>query len=303
MEKIAYLMLVHNDSEHLVRLINKLNYEADFYVHIDGKVSVEIFKSALSEMPNVYFISERFPVFWGGFNMIQATNALLESACASSIKYKRLVLLSGADYPLVANSKIHSFFENHRNEEFIRGFNVTESNIPQYLNQIQKFHMMDKIFITPFITKVIKKITSSILYKSPYIKAKNGDFDVYFGSQWWAITPQCAKEMLYIIKENKEIDRYFKHSFAPDEKYFHTVFFNSTFRNKNVDGGPGIFEERGTWRWANLHHIDPSLNKWYSVKDADEVFTSTKLFIRKVNTEFSHELLKKIDDRTKEEIL
>lgn len=292
MGKIAYLILAHSDAEHFKRLVNRLNYNCDFYVHVDKKTDITLYKNKVISNSNVYFLENRFKVYWGGFNMIKATKELLNKALISPIDYQRYVLLSGADYPLVSNEKIHAFFEQNKNIEFLRGFNIRKSNSKNYLNQIKCFYFMDT---NKFLARAIKKLTTYIQLKKPYIKTRNGIFDVYFGSQWWAITQNCARECLEIARNNKEIDKYFKYSFSPDEKYFHTLFFNSSFKEKNIDNGAGIFTERGTWRWANIHHIHPSLSKWYSDEDLNEVFLSKKIFIRKVCTSKSTKLLNLID--------
>ncbi|MFE0299521.1 beta-1,6-N-acetylglucosaminyltransferase [Priestia megaterium] len=305
MKKIAYLLLVHDNPLHLKRLVNTLDLYADFYIHVDSKSDISDFKNEFRSKKNVYFVQKRFPVFWGGFNMIEATKELLRSATLSRTIYKRLVLLSGVDYPLISNKKIHEFFHENNTIEYIRGFDVTNSENRHYLKQIKKYYLMDMPIPSPLINRVLKKLFQLTIglfnFKKPFIKIKNKKFDVFFGSQWWAITPECANEMLRIIDENKDIDHYFKYSFAPDEKYFHTVFFNSSFRDRTLENGPGVFSERGTWRWANIHHIHPSLSKWYSVSDCDEVFASKKLFIRKVNTANSEKLLDIIDKQIQQE--
>lgn len=86
-----------------------LNDKADFYVHIDKKTSQSPFQSEVSQLSNVHFSEERYPVFWAGFNVIKATIALLHLCISSGKQYKKIVLLSGSDYPLVSNADIHAF--------------------------------------------------------------------------------------------------------------------------------------------------------------------------------------------------
>lgn len=296
MKKIAYLLLVHNDPEQLKRLVHKLNYHADFYIHIDKKVDQKVYKKILNGMNNVFFVENRFPVYWAGFNMIEATKSLIRETEDNRHLYKRCILLSGNDYPITSNEKIHEFFEINSNIEFIRGFNVTQSNSKQYLNHIKRYHLRDSFKNINIISKLIQKLVSFFPAKPSYILLRNGlVFDVFFGSQWWALTPKCIKEIIEIADKYPEIDNYFRYSFSPDEKYFHSLFFNSSFKNNNIDKGVGNYKGIGTYKWSNIHLIHPSLSKWYKYKDREEVLESEKLFLRKVNSSESNELLDFLD--------
>jgi hypothetical protein len=46
---------------------------------------------------------------------------------------------------------------------------------------------------------------------------------------------------------------------------------------------------------ANLHLIDPTLAKWFTIADREEVARSDRYFLRKVRTGASDELLDYID--------
>ena len=46
---------------------------------------------------------------------------------------------------------------------------------------------------------------------------------------------------------------------------------------------------------ANIHFIDPSMNKWFDERDIDQIKESEKLFVRKVKSDYSDKLLNRID--------
>lgn len=292
--KIAYLVLAHTDNKHLLRLINALDNNADFYIHIDKKSDLKYFKNIFEDRKNIFFVEKRYEISWGGFNMVLATKALMENALKRSMSYSHLVLLSGLDFPIKPVNYINEFLDN--DIEFIRAFNITETNNYHYNNQIEHYWFMD--IRRNIIGKIIYKLFYYIIFplkKKTYIKFKDKELDVFFGSQWWALTPNCAKYILDYTKLNPEIDRYFKYSFSPDEKYFHTVVFNSIYKKK-TNNGVEAFQKRGTYLWANLHIIDKSLSKYYKEDDIELIRESEKLFVRKVSSEESLELIKLIED-------
>nr|WP_279615632.1 beta-1,6-N-acetylglucosaminyltransferase [Paenibacillus lactis] len=299
-------MLAHNDCKHFGRLVRMLNDKADFYVHIDKKTSQSPFQSEVSQLSNVHFSEERYPVFWAGFNVIKATIALLHLCISSGKQYKKIVLLSGSDYPLVSNADIHAFFDKHPDIEFIRASNVSKSHSKHHLNHIQRYFLRDWNIRNKLVYKVVMKMVEMIhgflpFQKKPFIEMNRKKFDIYMGSQWWALSQECVVDLLTWIEQYPGIDRYFKHSFAPDEKYFHTLIYNSPYRNKTELGDEEPFRTKEyKWPiWPNVHHIHPSLQKWYTADDADEVLSSDKLFVRKVNSSVSSTLLNRIDSRIK----
>lgn len=295
MKKIAYLILAHSDSTHLKRLIENIDYKCDIYIHVDKKANIEDFKNKIKDKSNIYFSDNRFDIQWGGFNMINATKEMIKKALIKDNDYCHLVLLSGMDYPIKNKEEIYKFFNSNKDVEFIRGFDINESGSKIDKNRICKYWFWDiNLYNLKFINKVLKKVMHYLAWpfnKSNLIK---GELSPCFGSQWWAITPTCAKYVIDYSDKNKEIDRYFKYSYAPDELYFHTIIFNSEFKERTMNKDIEI--NKGHWDWANIHHIDPSLAKYFTDVDFNELKNSNKLFVRKVNTENSLELLNMMDE-------
>jgi hypothetical protein len=86
---------------------------------------------------------------------------------------------------------------------------------------------------------------------------------------------------------------FYRYTFAPDEQFFHTIIMNSPFAD-NSDGRQA-FIERGTWRTANFHLVDPSLTKWFGAEDVDLIRNSDKFFVRKLRSGVSDTLVDWID--------
>ncbi len=307
-EKICYLILAYNDPENLYRLINRLNNRADFYIHIDKKSEIKEFTTLFEDYPNVIFIKDRVKVYWGGFSIVQAELNLVETALSKNNPYMRYVLLSGSDYPIKDTKEIHRFFEQNKDTEFIRGINLDElENKELFGLHIDLWQKHDYPWINKANTKSFKLFRAAInrvLRKFPLPKSiRHHKFDLYHGSQWWALTENCLRELLDTYHSNERDYLNFKIGFASDEKFFHTLFFNSSYASKNQVNGPDqpiAVKDRTetsmqTSLLANIHIIDKSMTKWFSYKDFDEIIASDKLFVRKVSTEKSEKLLDAID--------
>lgn len=293
MNKIAYLILAHADAQHLNRLINVLEGNCDIYIHIDSKSDIEEFKQIVSTK-KAFFIEDRTIVSWAGISQIDATLKLIKAALDTGNKYSHLVLLSGSDYPIKKPEYITSFFNQQPEREFIRFIDMRESP-EHYMKQIkhkwfnQPFFQIKNKYIQ-FFDKVIRKIADLLHFHNTW---DENAIIPYYGSNWWALTPSCCELILEYLNKNKDYYLINKYTFAPDEHFFHTLIGNTVYKDKS--DGLQAFEGRGTYRLANYHLIHPSLSKWYDLTDWDEISSSDKLFLRKVNSKISKELLDKID--------
>lgn len=103
--------------------------------------------------------------------------------------------------------------------------------------------------------------------------------------------------MLKLLNENDEILHFFDSSFAPDEMLIPTIFFNSQFKNN------GILVETSTDYMSQcithkLYYGSKGL-KVYSIADYNLIMNSRKMFLRKVKSNFSEDLLNEIDKSRK----
>lgn len=303
-KKIAFLIAAHSDPPHLQRLVDALDANADFFIHIDKKQPIAPFTERINK-PNVVFLtdSDRIKVYWGGFSQVRATLNLLKACIAASdrhqVTYTKIVFLSGADYPIKSDDYIHRFFEEHPDTNFIRGMNITRANTAKYNYCVRNYLFFNFQLRSPVLTRVARKflnVTVNRFARKPnYIATKQGNrMDIFHGSSWWALNSDVARYILAQADQQDEACRYFKLTLASDEKFFHTLFFNSAYAASNGKGGEEGYVPH-TSAFANLHLIDQSLQKWFGLEDFDAIRTSDKLFVRKVSSRQSTALLDRID--------
>jgi hypothetical protein len=100
--KIAYLILAHNNYNHLRRLVKALNGSTStFFIHIDKKSEMP---DNLHDFENVIFV-KRSKVWWSGWSIVDATLRLMRVAVSHGFDY--YILLSGTDYPIRPNSFLY----------------------------------------------------------------------------------------------------------------------------------------------------------------------------------------------------
>ncbi len=296
MKKIAYLISVYTEPMTFRKLIESLNEDyVDFYVHIDKKVSSESFKSGVKDIKNVFFVPDRdrIEVHWGGYSQVQAQYKMIELMFISGIKYCRIVNLSGTDYPIISNRNIYTAFTDI-NKEYIIGFDVnnevrTRLSKSKYRHseKFSRIYLMDANII-------IRKIFFKLRLKRLFDIRKLG-FNLYFGSEYWALTYECLREIISIWRREDKLRSILKTSYVPSEAWIHSCFFLSSYAHKAVSPMINCYE-RGLIELSPLSFFkyDDSI-KILDEKDFDEILDSNKCFARKVVVGKSDRLIGMID--------
>ena len=95
MKTKAALVLIHEINSTLEELIkNLLIHEYNVYIHADKKMVN--FDTKLRERYRQIKVFQEYPIFWGGFNMIQAMLFLLNRAWEAQ-ENQNFIFLSGGD--------------------------------------------------------------------------------------------------------------------------------------------------------------------------------------------------------------
>ena len=164
MSRIAYIISAYKDAPHLSRLIKALDEDADFYVHIDRKADSRPFKELLPE-GKVTFVQSHW-VSWGGWEQVEYQKELLAAVLHSGIEYTRIVCLSGQDYPLWPNRKIHRYFEEHRDTEFLMGMNLTLPCAQYVYEKLCTEKELVRYFKTSFVPSEL--CIQTLVFNSPF---------------------------------------------------------------------------------------------------------------------------------------
>lgn len=288
-KKIAYLILAHTDPRHLERLVNAIDYQAKIFIHVDKKSDIQPFK-ALKLPSSASFIDERVEIYWAGISMVEATVNLIKSALKSDERYSHIVLLSGSDYPIKSPVEIYEFLNQNQSKQFIRFCHI--KLMKPGLDRIEKYWFHDPLTPLPFsIDKYLRKILARTL-DTVFIRKKMKQLVPTFGSQWWALTPDCASYLVETLDNDMSILKFFRYSHAPDEVLFHTLIANSPYAQ---DAGGFVSNVEAPRQLANLHII--KIHKIFSDKDFPVVQKSKFFFVRKVTSKDSAKLIDLIDEK------
>lgn len=301
--KIAYVVLCHDEPELLRRTALALNYADDkIFVHVDNKRDISDFYSSTTDLKNICFIENREDIYWGGFNSVVATIKLFRRVIEDDIHYDRIVLLQGKDYPLHSPHYIHNFFAERSNEEFCKAKNITVSYNPKEYMQCCGCWIMDGKNTLP--KRILRKVFSimntklKVKYRKGYFSFKGQKWDVYKGWAQIALTRECVEHIIRVYDEMPKYNKFIKYRFPPDEIYFHTIVHNSSFKNKISEYS--LTPRKGNeWFSENLNltyfEYPTTVTVFTKASDCVDLLKTNALFIRKVTSSSSTELLDELD--------
>lgn len=227
---IAYLILAHNNPCHFRQLLCALaSPTSEFFVHIDKKTKVDFTHELSADV--VHFVTNRIEVHWGDFSLVEATLALINQALHNPRNFDRIVLLSGADYPVRSASYIETFFKTYCDTEFINVVKMPSEAAGKPLYRLTLYwHNANETLIKSATRRLLCKLRL-IPRERNFKKALSG-LTPYAGSQWWALTRGACEYIEQFCSANPKIVNFFRNTLVPDEMFFQTVIGNSPFKEK-----------------------------------------------------------------------
>ena len=240
---------------------------------------------------------------WGGYSQVTILKNCLESVIRSG-QFDRVVALSGMDYPAMPSKQIELIFQENPKKEYLRARIVTNNDTLS--NKVTRYWRFDYPYNNGLACRISRGIHNRILgnvlhslriRKKDSILVDGAIWNVYFGSDYWALTYNTAVE-LYKYLNRKEIERYFRSSYAPSELVTTTIVCNIVNHN-DIDM---IASEKCRYeQLCALHYeiYDPIIQTM-TEKDFQAIIDSQKMFFRKTRTGESDELCRMSKDYYRE---
>ena len=229
--KLAYILLLHNNIDHVRRLLARI-YDPNFYyvVHIDSKSTDEyknqvnqkigeLYKRYAVKRPNV-IVFNQYSITWGGPSMIYATMESMKVLHRDfPDDWEYCINLSGADYPLRSNKEI-----------------VQELAVNAYLLGKKDISYVDMHLNDLRDNKPIKlgfAECDNYLYLAGWRPLPRG-IDIWSGSQWFIMHNSLCKFFMHDELLVPKFLRYIDNMLVSDELFFQTIIKASPFCHEIV---------------------------------------------------------------------
>jgi hypothetical protein len=290
--KKAYIIVAHKNPGQLNRLVSRLNdNESEFYLHIDKKADIEQFLM-IGNIGEMVHFTERFDATWGGYGIIKPYLSALNDIKKSPVKFDRVILLSGQDYPIKSNADINEFFEKSPYSNFIDFGPIP--NLDKWPGHDRGgLYRVDKYYFgTKWHEKFCSKSLNMLSTYLPFLRRKipNGMLP-YTGQTWWNLDMQAVNYILDFHNNHPEYMDFHKNTFVADELFVHMIIANS----KDQQLLQSI--ENSEKRFTIWHDVRDAHPKMLDKHDIDAIITSNDLFARKFDDNYDAEILDLIDNK------
>ncbi len=224
MAKIAYILLCHKDPAAIIRQAERLTAAGDYMaIHFDASASAVAFAEiakALKDNPNVAFARKRVRCGWGEWSLVQATLNAVETAVETFPRATHFYMLSGDCMAIKSAEYIHQFLDDN-DADFIESFDYFESD------WIKTGWKEERLVYRHFVNERTHKKLFYALFKAQerlgLTRDIPADLQVMIGSQWWCLRRRTIEWLLAFIKKRRDIVRFFRTTWIPDETFFQTL--------------------------------------------------------------------------------
>jgi hypothetical protein len=224
MAKIAYILLCHKDPEAIIKQAQRLTAAGDYMsIHFDASANPKHFaqiKSALKDNDNVTYAHKRINCGWGEWSLVQATLYAVESAVDAFPRATHFYMLSGDCMAVKSAEYTHQFLDDN-DVDFVESFDYFDSE------WIKTGFKEERLIYRHWFNERTQK---RLFYWSFQFQRKFGitreipaDIQVQIGSQWWCLRRRTVEWVLDFTRKRKDVMRFFKTTWIPDETFFQTI--------------------------------------------------------------------------------
>lgn len=224
MAKIAFILLCHKNPQAIIEQAQQLTAVGDYIaIHFDANAKPEDYKTiqqTLATNENVTFAKRRIKCGWGEWSLVQATLNAIEAACEAFPLASHFYMLSGDCMAIKSARYVHQVLDD-RDVDYIESFDFFESN------WIKTGMKKDRLTYRHFFNERSQKwlFYTSLEWQKRFGVSRKipQDLKIKIGSQWWCLRRRTIEAILEFTKMRKDICRFFRTTWIPDETYFQTL--------------------------------------------------------------------------------
>ncbi|HMS96730.1 MAG TPA: DUF5928 domain-containing protein [Tabrizicola sp.] len=224
MTKIAFILLCHKDPEGIIAQALRLTAAGDFMaIHFDARANPDDYariRTALAGNPSITFARRRIKCGWGEWSLVAATIAALRAAEEEFPAATHFYMLSGDCMPIKTAEHVRVRLEEEE-ADFIESFDFHKSD------WIKTGLKEDRLIYRHWFNERQNK---TWFYRALDWQRKLGlkrripeGLTIRIGSQWWCLRRRTVEAVLDFITKRRDIVRFFKTTWIPDETFFQTL--------------------------------------------------------------------------------
>jgi hypothetical protein len=271
--RLAYLILAHRAPDDLLAMLPALRRHGETYLHIDR--DAQGFDGHWQDLAqNAVFPERCHSVSWGGFSVVEATLALIETALERG-RADYFLLMSGACLPVLSSETLADRLAREAGE-YIDIMPDEEAAHHGRRKRLMHYRFYSKTMPRPALGAINR--LSRLAWTRPAFDVEFGE--PRFGSMWWCLSRPCLEWAMQFRCRRPNYDTRFRHTETPDESYFQTL----------VSLSPYAERVKGTLTYVDWDK-GGSHPKTLSRRDLPRIQASGRYFARKFDWDRDRDLV------------
>jgi len=208
-------------------------------IHVDrnaGATFFEAIKQGVANNPSVV-LAKRVKCGWGEWSLVEASLNMIEAALTAFREATHFFLMSGDCMPIKPAHLIHSFLDNADQDliehaDFFKG------------DWIKTGMKEDRLVYRHWFNERAQR---QLFYGSLGFQRKLGlsraipdGIRMRIGSQWWVLRRDTIEKIRSFLRERRDVSRFFKTTWIPDETFFQTLVMHLVPRAEVVSRPPTL---------------------------------------------------------------
>ncbi|MCA8868587.1 MAG: glycosyl transferase [Rhodobacteraceae bacterium] len=223
MARIAYILLCHKDPVAIVDQAKRLTAKGDFIaIHFDARAGIEKFNQiseGLAGNDRVVF-ARRIKCGWGEWSLVEATLNAVEAAEQAFPHATHFYMVSGDCMPIKSAEFVHGYLDA-KDCDFIESFDYFNSNWIK--TGMKEERLIYRHYFNERTHKALFYTSFELQKRLGLKRAIPADLEIMIGSQWWCLRRRTIEAILALLKKRKDIVRFFRTTWIPDETFFQTL--------------------------------------------------------------------------------
>jgi len=226
---VAYVVLAHQRPGQLLRLLRRLESGGGVaLVHYDRRSDDAEFAQlqAAAAASRQIVLLERQACRWGGFSLVAVMLRALRELRARGDAFSHAIFLSGQDYPLMSAARIETVLAERAGTSFLSWHPLPWSawGARGGLDRIEYWHL-----------EAWHRVRARTLrVRPPRRRRLPSGLQPFGGSAHWCLARQAVDYVDELVLRRRDIVRFFRHVWIPDELFFQTVLLSSTLADTVV---------------------------------------------------------------------
>ncbi|MEZ8229351.1 beta-1,6-N-acetylglucosaminyltransferase [Vibrio splendidus] len=284
--KHIVLIICHRVTPALVHTLNEIEATKESFavVHVDKKCNINEF-DFIKHLDSSVLIEERTLVSWGDVSQIVCM-MLCMTYIDKFYDYDYFSVISGDDIFYRGLNQFNQFLSENRGREFIGTSNLmgVTGRTAFRFERLYPLSFYDRS--SSIRSKLNRKVTQ-FLFNIGFLENRNKRpfKKMYKGSNWFTITKECLGYIILFNEENPKYLNYFKNSYCCDEVFFHSIVYNSIFRNNTL----AVINNNNDDNVMSCRKIDwvsgPSFPKVFNENDILNIRDEETFILRKIDSQ------------------